>query len=92
LIGSDGAIGEGQPAALPLPDHGFDGVAEKPACRSTVSKFARALEVFPGDLERILEKLGEGYGDRQKTYENRARSMSPAPGKVARSEDKNSTK
>jgi len=30
LIGGDGAIGEGQPAPLPLPDHGLDGVAEKP--------------------------------------------------------------
>jgi hypothetical protein len=59
LIGGDGAIGKGQPAALPLPDHGLDGVAEKPACRSAVSKFAGAFEVFPGNLERILEKLGE---------------------------------
>jgi hypothetical protein len=25
----------------------------------TVSKFAGALKVFPGDLERILEELGE---------------------------------
>ena len=86
LIGGDGAIGEGQPAPLPLPDHGLDGVAEKPACRSAVSKFAGALEVFPGDLERILEKLGERYGHEQKTYENRTRSMSSAPGKVARPE------
>jgi hypothetical protein len=59
LIGGDGAIGEGQPAALPLPNHGLDGVAEKPACRSAVFKFAGTLEVFPGDLERIFEELGE---------------------------------
>ena len=59
LKGGDGAIGEGQPAPLPLPDHSLDSVVEKPACRSAVSKFAGTLEVFPGDLERILEKLGE---------------------------------
>jgi class 3 adenylate cyclase len=34
LMGGDGAIGEGQLAALPLPDHGLDGLAEKPACGS----------------------------------------------------------
>ena len=32
---------------------------EKPACRSAVSQFAAPLKVLPGDLERILEELGE---------------------------------
>ena len=59
MIGGDGAIGEGQPAALPLPDHGLDGVAGKPACRSAVFKFARTLEVFPGDLEGFLKQFGK---------------------------------
>jgi hypothetical protein len=59
LIGADGAIREGQPAALTPTDHGLDGVAEEPACRSGVSEFARALKVFPGDLEGFLKQLGE---------------------------------
>ena len=59
LIGADGAIGEGQPASLAPTDHGLDGVAEEPACRSGVAEFARALKVFPGDLEGVFKQLGK---------------------------------
>ena len=59
LISADGAIGQRQPAALAPADHGLDGVAEKPACGSVVAQFARAFEVFPGDLEGFLEQLGK---------------------------------
>lgn len=55
LIGADGAIGEGQPAALATTNHGLDGVAEKPARGGAVAQFARPLEVFPGDLEGLLK-------------------------------------
>lgn len=65
-----------QPAALAPTDHYLDDVAEKPACRSAVSQFAAPLKVLPGDLERILEELGERDGHEQKTNERRARSMS----------------
>src|SRR6202011_4194792 len=34
------------------------------------------LKVLPGDLERILEELGERDGHEQKTNENRSRSLS----------------
>jgi hypothetical protein len=54
--------------------HGLDDVAEKPTCRSAVSQFAAPLKVLPGDLERILEELGERDGHEQKTNENRSRS------------------
>jgi hypothetical protein len=65
------------PAGCAAPtDHGLDDVAEKPACRSAVSQFAAPLKVLPGDLERILEELGERDGHEQETDENRARSMS----------------
>jgi hypothetical protein len=37
----------------------FYHIAEKPACCSAVSQFAASLKVLPGDLERILEELGE---------------------------------
>jgi hypothetical protein len=47
------------PAALTLTDHGLDRVAEKPACNSAVAQFARALEVFPGDLEGFLKQFGK---------------------------------
>jgi hypothetical protein len=57
-------------------DFGLDDVAEKPACRSAVAQFAAPLKVLPGDLERILEELGERDGHEQKTNENRVRSMS----------------
>ena len=66
----------GQPAALAPTDHGLDDVAEKPACRSAISQFAAPLKVLPGDLERILEELGERDGHEQKTNENRSRSLS----------------
>ena len=69
-------LDECQPAALAPTDHGLDDVAEKPACRSAVSQFAAPLKVLPGDLEQILEELGERDGHEQKTNENRARSMS----------------
>jgi hypothetical protein len=59
LIGADGTIGECQPAALTTADHGLDRVAEKPACNSAVAQFARALEVFPGDLEGFLKQFGK---------------------------------
>ena len=49
---------------------------QKPACRSAVSQLAAPLKVLPGDLERILEKLGERDGHEQKINENRSRSMS----------------
>jgi hypothetical protein len=39
FIGGDGTIGEDQPAAQTLPDHGLDGVAEKPACGGAVAQF-----------------------------------------------------
>jgi hypothetical protein len=46
-------------------------------------RLARALtvplKVLPGDLERILEELGERDGHRRKTNENRARSISSLP-------------
>lgn len=44
--------------------------------RSAVSQFAAPLKVLPGDLERILEELGERDGHEQKTNENRSRSLS----------------
>ena len=78
MIGGDGTIGEGQRAALTLTDHGLDGVAEKPACGRAIAQFARALEVFPGNLERFLKQLGKRNGHGWKTNQNRARSMSPA--------------
>jgi len=59
LTCADGAIGEGQPAALTTADHGLDGVAEEPACRSGVAKFTRALKVFPGDLEGTSNRESE---------------------------------
>ena len=55
LVSADGEIGERQPAPLAAADHSLDGVAEEPARRSSISKFARPLEVFPGDLERSWE-------------------------------------
>jgi len=76
LVGANGPVGECQPAALAPTDHGLDDVAEKPACRSAVSQFAAPLKVLPGDLERILEELGERDGHEQNTNESRARSMS----------------
>jgi hypothetical protein len=76
LIGADGPVGQCQPAALAPTDHGLDDVAEKPTCRSAVSQFAAPLKVLPGDLERILEELGERDGHEQKTNENRSRSLS----------------
>ena len=59
LIGGDGSIGEGQPAALTPTDHGLDGVAEEPARSSGVAQFAGSLKVFPSDLEGVLKQLGE---------------------------------
>jgi hypothetical protein len=59
FIGADGAIGEGQPVALSPADHGLDGVAEEPACRGVIAQFARAFQVFPCDLERVLKQLGK---------------------------------
>jgi hypothetical protein len=59
LIGTNGTIGGGQPAALPAADHDFDGVAEKPARGSSISQFARPMQVFPGNLERILKQFGK---------------------------------
>jgi hypothetical protein len=59
LIGADGPIGEGQPAALPPADHGLDAVAEEAAGTSGVTEFARPFQIFPGDLERVLEQLGK---------------------------------
>ena len=76
MVGADGPVGQCQLAALAPTDHGLDDVTEKPACRSAVSQFTAPLKVFPGDLERILEKLGERNGHERKTNENRARSMS----------------
>jgi hypothetical protein len=55
LLGGDGAIGEGQPAALTPADHGLDGVAKKPTCRSGVAEFAGPLQIFPGDLKGLLQ-------------------------------------
>jgi hypothetical protein len=76
LVGADGPVGQCQPAALAPTDHGLDDVAEKPTCQSAVSQFAAPLKVLPGDLERILEELGERDGHEQKTNENLLRSMS----------------
>ncbi len=76
MVGADGPVGQCQPAALAPTDHGLDDVAEKPTCRSAVSQFAAPLKVLPGDLEQILEELGERDGHEQKTNENRSRSMS----------------
>ena len=59
MVGDDGPVGQRQPAALAPADHGLDDVAEEPACRSAVSRFAAPLKVLPGDLEGILEELGE---------------------------------
>jgi hypothetical protein len=78
LVGADGPVGQCQPAALAPTDHGLDDVAEKPTCQSAVSQFAAPLKVLPGDLERILEELGERDGHEQKTNENLLRSM-PTP-------------
>jgi hypothetical protein len=46
-------------------------LAEAPAPSSPAP-----LKVLPGDLERILEELGERDGHGQKTNENRSRSLS----------------
>jgi hypothetical protein len=43
--------GVNQPAALTSTDHGLDSVTQEPACDCPVAQFARALEVFPGNLE-----------------------------------------
>jgi hypothetical protein len=51
LVGDNGSIGEGQPAALAPADHGLNGVAEEPACRSGIAQFAGPLQIFPRDLE-----------------------------------------
>src|SRR6201986_4561812 len=61
-------------------DNVLDDVAEKPACGSAVAQFARAFEVFPGNLERFLKQLGKRDRHGLKTNQNRARSMSfPLP-------------
>jgi hypothetical protein len=51
LVGDNGSIGEGQPAALAPADHGLNGVAEEPACRSGIAQVAGPLQIFPRDLE-----------------------------------------
>ena len=76
FIGADGAIGEGQSVALPPADHGLYGVTEEPACRSVIAEFARPLQVFPGDLEGVLKKLGKRNDHGPKTNSNDARSIS----------------
>src|ERR1700722_17309926 len=53
LVSRNSAVGEGQAASLATPDHGLDGVAEKPARNSAVAQFARPLQIFPGDLEGL---------------------------------------
>jgi hypothetical protein len=59
LIGADGPVGQCQPPTQAPTDHGLDEVAEKPTCGSAVAQFARAFEVFPGNLERFLKQLGK---------------------------------
>jgi hypothetical protein len=78
LICADGAIGEGQPAALTTADHDLDRVADEPACRTRVAKFTRALQVFPSNLEGFLKQLRKGDAHGWKTNSSRARSISSA--------------
>jgi hypothetical protein len=78
-IGADGSIGEGQAVALTAADHDLDGVAEEPACGSRVARFARALQVFPRDLEGVLKQLGKRDSHVRKTNSSRARSISSSP-------------
>jgi len=59
LISADGAIGEGQPAALAPTDHGFNCVAQKAARCRAVAQFACAIEILPGHLEGVLKQLGK---------------------------------
>jgi hypothetical protein len=77
-ISADGAIGEGQPAALAPTDHGLDCVAQKAARCRAVAQFARAIEIFPGDLEGVLKQLGERDRHARKTNSSRTRSTSSA--------------
>jgi hypothetical protein len=59
VAGLDDVTVMGQPATLTSPDHGLDGVTEKPACGRAVAQFAGALKVFPCDLEGFFKQLGD---------------------------------
>jgi hypothetical protein len=75
LIGGDGAIGEGQPAALAPTDHGFNCVAQKAARCRAVAQFACAIEIA------FFRKIPAGGGMRFPDV-MAALSASPASGRT----------
>jgi hypothetical protein len=56
LVGGDGPVREKQSAPLALPDHYLNGVEQVASSHVGIPKFARCLQVVPGNPEGVLDQ------------------------------------